>query len=56
MGSGRGVRKVAGFVVNVYVFKSSCSLLSYCYDKKKDKPKSDFYYKKYDEADKAHKQ
>lgn len=37
-------------------FKSSCSLLSYCYDKKKDKAKSDFYYKKYDEADKAHKQ
>jgi hypothetical protein len=37
-------------------FKSSCSLLSYSYDKKKDKVKSDFYYKKYDEADKAHKQ
>jgi tetratricopeptide (TPR) repeat protein len=37
-------------------FKSSCSLLSYCYDKKKDKAKSDFYYKKYDEADKTHKQ
>ncbi len=36
-------------------FKSSCSLLSYSYDKKKDKAKSDFYYKKYDEADKAHK-
>jgi tetratricopeptide (TPR) repeat protein len=36
-------------------FKSACSLLSYSYDKKKDKAKSDFYYKKYDEADKAHK-
>jgi hypothetical protein len=35
-------------------FKSSCSLLSYCYDKKKDKAKSDLYQKKYDEADKAH--
>jgi hypothetical protein len=34
--------------------KSSCSLLSYCYDKKKDKSKSDFYQKKYDEADKTH--
>ena len=37
-------------------YKSSCSLLSYCYEKKKDKTKADFYYKKYDEADKAHKQ
>lgn len=36
-------------------FKSACSLLSYSFDKKKDKAKSDFYYKKYDEADKAHK-
>jgi hypothetical protein len=36
-------------------FKSSCSLLTYCYDKKKDKTKSDFYQKKYDGADDAHK-
>ena len=36
-------------------FKSACSLLTYCYDKKKDKAKSDFYQKKYDGADDAHK-
>jgi tetratricopeptide (TPR) repeat protein len=35
-------------------FKSSCSLLSYCYGKKKDTAKVSFYEKKYDEADKAH--
>ncbi len=35
-------------------FKSSCSLLTYSYEKKKDKTKADFYQKKYDEADKAH--
>jgi hypothetical protein len=35
-------------------FKSACSLLNYCYDKKKDKTKAEFYQKKYDEADKAH--
>lgn len=35
-------------------FKSACSLLNYCYDKKKDKAKAEFYQKKYDEADKAH--
>ena len=35
-------------------YKSSCSLLSYCYEKKKDKTKSDFYQKKYDDADKNH--
>ncbi|MFN5422744.1 MAG: tetratricopeptide repeat protein [bacterium] len=35
-------------------FKSSCSLLTYCYNMKKDKAKADFYQKKYDEADKAH--
>ena len=34
-------------------FKSACSLLNYCYDKKKDKTKAEFYQKKYDEADKA---
>ncbi len=36
-------------------FKSACSLLTYCYDKKKDKAKSDLYQKKYDGADDAHK-
>ncbi|WP_336514336.1 hypothetical protein [Pollutibacter soli] len=35
-------------------FKSACSLLTYSYEKKKDKTKADFYQKKYDEADKAH--
>jgi hypothetical protein len=35
-------------------FKSACTLLNYCYDRKKDKAKADFYQKKYDEADKAH--
>jgi hypothetical protein len=35
-------------------FKSACSLLNYCYDKKKDKTKAEFYQKKYDEADKTH--
>jgi hypothetical protein len=35
-------------------FKSACTLLNYCYDKKKDKAKAEFYQKKYDEADKAH--
>ncbi len=35
-------------------FKSACNLLSYSYEKKKDKTKSDFYQKKYDEADKVH--
>jgi hypothetical protein len=35
-------------------FKSACTLLNYCYDKKKDKAKADLYQKKYDEADTAH--
>jgi hypothetical protein len=35
-------------------FKSSCSLLTYCYEKKKDKAKVDFYQKKYDDANTAH--
>jgi hypothetical protein len=35
-------------------FKSACTLLNYCYDKRKDKAKADFYQKKYDEADTAH--
>ena len=35
-------------------FKSACTLLNYCYDKRKDKAKADFYQKKYDEADAAH--
>ena len=35
-------------------FKSSCSLLTYCYEKKKDKSKVDFYQKKYDDANTAH--
>jgi hypothetical protein len=35
-------------------FKSACTLLNYCYDKKKDKAKAEFYQKKYDEADTAH--
>lgn len=35
-------------------FKSACTLLNYCFDKKKDKAKADFYQKKYDEADTAH--
>ena len=35
-------------------YKSACSLLSYSYEKKKDKTKSDFYQKKYDDADKNH--
>jgi hypothetical protein len=35
-------------------YKSACSLLSYAYEKIKDKTKSDFYQKKYDEADKNH--
>jgi hypothetical protein len=35
-------------------FKSSCTLLTYCYNMKKDKAKADFYQKKYDEADAAH--
>ncbi|MGN6438739.1 MAG: hypothetical protein ACTHMM_19505 [Agriterribacter sp.] len=33
-------------------YKSACNNLAYCYDRKKDKAKSDFYQKKYDEADK----
>ena len=33
-------------------FKSACNNLAYCYDRKKDKAKSDFYQKKYDEVDK----
>lgn len=33
-------------------FKSACNNLAYCYDRKKDKAKSDFYQKKYDDADK----
>lgn len=32
--------------------KSACNNLAYCYDRKKDKAKSDFYQKKYDEIDK----
>lgn len=32
-------------------YKSACNSLSYCYDRKKDKAKSDFFEKKYDEAD-----
>lgn len=32
-------------------YKSACNNLAYCYDRKKDKAKSDFYQKKYDEAD-----
>jgi tetratricopeptide (TPR) repeat protein len=35
-------------------YKSACNLLVYCYDKKKDKAKSDFYDKKYSGADAAH--
>ena len=35
-------------------FKSACTLLNYCYDKKKDKVKAEFYQKKYDDADTAH--
>jgi hypothetical protein len=35
-------------------FKSACSLLTYCFEKKKDKVKADMYQKKYDEADKSH--
>jgi hypothetical protein len=35
-------------------FKSACTLLNYCYDKKKDKAKAEFYQKKYDDADTAH--
>ncbi|MCC6288208.1 MAG: hypothetical protein IT249_10020 [Chitinophagaceae bacterium] len=31
--------------------KSACNNLAYCYDRKKDKAKSDFYQKKYDEID-----
>ena len=34
--------------------KSACSLLTYCYEKKQDKAKVDFYQKKYDDANKAH--
>lgn len=33
-------------------FKSACNNLAYCYDRKKDKAKSDFYQKKYDDIDK----
>jgi tetratricopeptide (TPR) repeat protein len=33
-------------------FKSACNNLAYCYDRKGDKAKSDFYQKKYDEIDK----
>lgn len=33
-------------------YKSACNNLAYCYDRKKDKAKSEFYQKKYDEADK----
>lgn len=33
-------------------FKSACNNLAYCYDRKGDKAKSDFYQKKYDEVDK----
>lgn len=32
-------------------YKSACNNLAYCYDRKKDKAKSDFYQKKYDDAD-----
>lgn len=32
-------------------FKSACNNLAYCYDRKGDKAKSDFYQKKYDEVD-----
>ena len=32
--------------------KSACNNLAYCYDRKGDKVKSDFYQKKYDEIDK----
>lgn len=32
-------------------FKSACNNLAYCYDRKGDKAKSDFYQKKYDEID-----
>ena len=32
--------------------KSACNNLAYCYDRKKDKAKSEFYQKKYDEIDK----
>ena len=32
-------------------YKSACNNLAYCYDRKKDKAKADFYQKKYDEAD-----
>jgi hypothetical protein len=35
-------------------YKSACTLLTYCYNMKKDKAKADFYQKKYDEADAAH--
>lgn len=35
-------------------FKSACSLLSYCYGKKKDTAKVAFYEKKYDDTDKDH--
>ena len=33
-------------------FKSACNNLAYCYDRKGDRAKSDFYQKKYDEIDK----
>lgn len=33
-------------------YKSACNNLAYCYDRKNDKAKSDFFQKKYDEADK----
>ncbi len=32
-------------------FKSACNNLAYCYDRKNDKAKSEFYQKKYDEID-----
>lgn len=32
-------------------YKSACNNLAYCYDRKGDKAKSEFYQKKYDEAD-----
>ena len=32
-------------------FKSACNNLAYCYDRKGNKAKSDFYQKKYDEVD-----
>lgn len=35
-------------------FKSTCSLLTYCYEKKNDKTKAAFYQKKYDDADTTH--